>query len=159
MSPAEKEAFLVLQKRAKQKHHGKDLKKDYQSSPSASVVAGSRLYHDKEFMIIISDGDVHPPGVSVCRRKVDEKYVTEILNRKQANETLNIQGLSQAAVLDLKTIAGKIARSEHKELTSLKLDITGDEKPKQYYLDAIDVFIRECKQPGGKLTMCAILVK
>lgn len=47
-------------------------------------------------------------------------------------------------------VAGKIALSSMKELTSLALDIKGEERSKEYYLEEIEKFIGGCKYPGGK---------
>ena len=63
---------------------------------------------------------------------------------------MNIPGLSKHAALDLEIIARKIALSEQKELTALRCDIAGKERSKEYYLQAIERFLRDCKHPGGR---------
>lgn len=137
---------------ALQKKSRGHLARDHPSQSSSSIIAGSRVYAGKEFMIIVSDGDVDPPGVTVVKRGVDEILRKTVLN-KHLNDSLNFNELSQSAALDVKTIANKIDRSKHKYLTSLKLDVAGEERPKEYYLQAIENFIQNCKQPGGTATI------
>ena len=119
--------------------------------PSASFFlpsAGCRLYPEIEYFAIISDGNAHPNDIKVARRQVDEVYMKS-LSKKYGNRAWNIPGLSEHAAMDVEIITRKIALSEHKELTALRCDIAGKERSKEYYLQAIERFLRDCKRPGG----------
>lgn len=150
------ENFLTkLRRKSRKKRSNKEKRKVSRASLVLEDV-GSRLYHQKEFMIIISDGDVDASGVEVARRlPVPEDEDLSLM--KHGKHTQNFQGLSQSARLDLTVIASKVALSSMKELTSLALDVKGEERSKAYYLEEIEKFIENCKYPGGKTTVPRIL--
>ena len=151
----EKNYLSVLQKKSKRKHTGKHVPQESFFLPEI----GSRFCHEKEYMIIISDGDIEPHGIKVARRRQETAALKkQALNKYKylLNESPSIEGVSLSIALDLKIIAHKISRSDLKKLTSLKLDIKGEERTKEYYLQAIDQFIKNCSHTGGKCTAIAV---
>ena len=102
-------------------------------------------------MVIVSDGDIEPSDTTVARRLPNIASKKQALNKYKylQSATPHYQGISQSIALDLKIITYNISRSESKKLTSLKLDIKGEERPKEFYLQAIDNFIKDCRHPGG----------
>lgn len=96
-------------------------------------------------MIIVSNGDLHPPYVEVARRLPGDESL-----KKNSRKHPLFEGLALSANLDLNVVANKIALSSVKELTSLALDIKGGERSKAYYLQAVVKFIECCQYPGGK---------
>lgn len=141
----ESEYLTILQRKPKKKQLSK---KKISRLSFVLPEVGSRLYHEKEFMIIVSDGDLHPPYVGVARRLPGDESLKKNL-RKHGKYPL-FEGLTLSANLDLSVVANKIALSSMKKLTSLKLDIKGEERSKAYYLQAIMEFIECCQYPGGK---------
>ena len=96
-------------------------------------------------MIIVSDGDFNPEGISVVRRLPNPNL--KGLEKKYENASPRyIQGFSQSVALDLKIIANKIS---HRQLMSQEYDITGKERSRKYYLQAIEEFINNCDQSGA----------
>ena len=148
MSDTEKNYLSTFQKKAKKKHFKKVSKVAF-FLPDA----GSWLYHEKEYMIIVSDGDIDPPGIKVARRQVNGDLKKQALNNYKdlLNATPLVQGMSESLALDLKIVADKISRSEFKRLTSLQIDFKGEERSKDHYLEAIEEFLKNCHYPGGKM--------
>jgi ferredoxin len=110
--------------------------------------AGSLVYTHLEFMIIVSDGDPHPPNVEVSRRLPAKNESLKIKSTRRPPTFF--EGLSHSANLDLNIVADMIALSSLKELKSLALDVKGEERSKAYYLDAIARFIEHCQTSGGE---------
>ncbi len=143
----EKKYLSILQKKSKKKPLKKVSKAGF-FLPGA----GSRQYHEKEYMIIVSDGDIDPPSVKVTKRSVNSGLKKQVLNKYMhlLNEAPHFDGMSESVALDLKIIADNVSRSKFKKLTSLNLDIKGEERSKYHYLEAIEEFIKDCRYPGGK---------
>lgn len=140
--------LMKLTRKPMKKQSSKEERKVSRSSLVLPEV-GSRLYHQKEFMVIVSDGGINPPGVEVARRLPADENLKKNLKR-HGKYSRNFQGLSRSANLDLNMVADKIALSSVKELKSLALDIKGEERSKAYYLEAMEEFIGHCQYPGGK---------
>ena len=62
----------------------------------------------------------------------------------------DIVGLPLGIEVDLNVISGLIRADPRKELTDLQLDISGYQRSKEYYLQAIRNFFTRCKQQGGE---------
>ncbi len=111
------------------------------------------LCYEKEFMVIASDGDIEPSGVEVAKRQVNPTLRKQALNKHEnlQNVPPNFQDVSQSTAFDLKIITHKICHSKLIKLTSLKLDIKGQERSKEYYLQSIETFLENCQDPGGNI--------
>lgn len=140
----EAQYLRVLQKKSKSR--GKTPHESF-------VLHGSRLCRETEYMVIVSDGDIQPQGVDVVRRKHDATLRKQALNKHKdllsLSPAFNI--LSDPAAIDLKIITHNILLSKFKDLTSLKLDVKGEEREKGHYLKAIEEFIKNCRYNGGKM--------
>ena len=119
----------ILRKKSKRRHFGKEV-----SQKRTVFTHGSMLCYEKEFMIIVSEGNIGPSGVTLAKRQVNDTVMKQALNNYEELQSVlpDFQGVSQSTAFDLKIITHKISCSELIHLSSLKLDIPGEERPKAY---------------------------
>ena len=157
----EKELLQELQNPGREKH-GRSIKSkriggkyldETSHTPKASPLEGLD-YHPKfgskldrsECMIIVSVGNEHPSNVRVQPK--DEVRARQAVNVH--GRLPDIVGLPLGTEVDLNVISGLIRAAPRVELTDLQLDITGYQRSREYYLQAIRNFFTRCKQPGGE---------
>lgn len=146
----EQDLLHSIQKKSKKiRMQSSGTPKEVSRSSVVPPEVGSTLYRQNEYMIIGSDGDIQPPGVTMARRLANEDLKKHVLTDMHKSES-DTHGLSEVATLELEVITDKIALSKWKKVTSLKMDIKGSEKSKEHYLEAIEGFITNCHYPGGK---------
>lgn len=149
----EQDLLHSIQKKSKKIHmQSSGTPKEVSRLSVVPPKVGSTLYRQNEYMIIGSDGDIQPPGVTMARRLANEDLKKHVLTDMHKSESglSDTHSLSEVATLELEVITDKIALSEWKKVTSLKMDIKGSEKSKEHYLEAIEGFITNCRYPGGK---------
>lgn len=149
----EQDLLHSIQKKSKKIHmQSSGTPKEVSRSSVVPPKVGSTLYRQNEYMIIGSDGDIQPPGVTMARRLANEDLKKHVLTDMHKSESglSDTHSLSEVATLELEVITDKIALSKWKKVTSLKMDIKGSEKSKEHYLEAIEGFITNCRYPGGK---------
>ncbi len=116
---------------------------------------GSRFCCEKEFLVIGSDGDIKPPGVTVARRRESN---ADLKNNYKHHLGAAPEGFSQSIALEICIIRYKLSCSQFIKSTSEKFDKKGEQKPKKYYLDEIEKFIGGCNRNhrGGKYTLVCV---
>ena len=108
-----------------------------------------------ECMIIVSVGSEYPVDMRVESKVKDEVRARQAVNAH--GRLPDIVGLPLGTEVDLNVISGLIRAAPRVELTDLQLDITGHQRSREYYLQAIRSFFTRCKQPGGEtvITGCS----
>ena len=98
---------------------------------------GGVQWCDSEWMILGSFGDKHAPGV----RAIPKHPLTP--------GGSYLHGFHQ----DLETIQSLITKDPSQTLSYIFIDFPGEEcqRPKGEYLRKIEMFLQECKTPGGKI--------
>ena len=108
------------------------------------------LLSRKDIMMIISVGTKHPPGVRVEERVRDKARATHAFATygELPHQITSLQ-ISRETAADLIVVSSHIQKDINSRDVSLKLDVPGMQRPKEYYITAIANFLERCRQPEG----------
>ena len=102
-----------------------------------------------EVMILVSAGDEYPADLVVSPRIRNPSLA------KKATKTFGplpsiVPGLHTEAAADLMATASTDMRSPNISVVQLLLDVPSMQRSKQYYLNKIETFLKNCKEPVGR---------
>ena len=102
-----------------------------------------------EVMILVSAGDEYPADLVVSHRIRNPSLA------KKATKTFGplpsiVPGLHTEAAADLMATASTAMRSSAESVVQLLLDVPSMQRSKQYYLNKIESFLKNCQEPGGR---------
>ena len=102
-----------------------------------------------EEMILVSAGDEYPADLVVSRRIRNPSLA------EKATETFGplpsiVPGLHTEAAADLMATASTDMRGSARSVVQLLLDVPSMQRSKQYYLNKIESFLKNCKEPVGR---------
>ena len=102
-----------------------------------------------EVMILVSAGDEYPADLVVSRRIRNPSLA------KKATKTFGplpsiVPGLRTEAAADLMATASTAMRSSAGSVVQLLLDVPSMQRSKQYYLNKIETFLKNCQEPVGR---------
>ena len=103
-----------------------------------------------EVMILVSVGSELPPGVKVQSRVKDPARAEKAI---QTHGLLpqKVTGLHKEAAADLMAAASLRLQSSTSDVVRLCLNVPEKQRSKQYYLETIENFFKDCQQPVGML--------
>ena len=102
-----------------------------------------------EVMILVSAGDEYPADLVVSHRIRNPSLA------KKATKTFGplpsiVPGLHTEAAADLMATASTSMRGSAGSVVQLLLDVPSMQRSKQYYLNKIESFLKNCKEPAGR---------
>ena len=102
-----------------------------------------------EEMILVSAGGEYPADLVVSRRIRNHSLA------KKATKTFGplpsiVPGLHTEAAADLMASASTSMRSPNTSVVQLFLDVPSMQMSKQYYLNKIESFLKNCQEPVGR---------
>jgi len=105
----------------------------------------------RESLILVSEGSEFPAGVQVQPRERNPALA------KRAVQTYGhlppiVTGLHEEAAADLMARASLRLRDCCTDLVRLCLDVPGKQRSREYYLNTIEEFFKDCQQPAGIYT-------
>ena len=117
------------------------------------------LRYDKEYgsvggntgdiMILISSGDEYPANLVVSRR-IRNPSLAEKATKTFGPLPSIVPGLHTEAAADLMATASTSMRSSAGSVVQLLLDVPSMQRSKQYYLNKIESFLKNCQEPVGR---------
>ena len=129
------------------------------------VVVGG-LRYDREYgtvagntgeeMILVSAGDEYPADLVVSRR-IRNPSLAEKATKTFGPLPSIVPGLHTEAAADLMATAGMYMRSPAISVVQLLLDVPSMQRSKQYYLNKIESFLKNCKEPGGRYPLMFVV--
>lgn len=102
-------------------------------------------------MILVSVGDEFPAGVTVTHR-VRDATMAERAVAKYGHLPPIVAGLHDEIADDIMARASQLLQQRKSDLVHLCLDTPGYQRPKEFYLRAIEEFFEHCQQPAGTCT-------
>ena len=102
-----------------------------------------------EAMILVSAGDEYPADLVVSRR-IRNPSLAEKATKTFGPLPSIVPGLHTEAAADLMVIASTSMRSPARSVVQLLLDVPSMQRSKQYYLNKIESFLKNCQEPGGR---------
>ena len=117
---------------------------------------GSAGGNTSETMILVSVGSEFPAGVAVERRVRDPAKAEKAID-KYGRLPSSVTGLHEEAAADLMARASQILQDTATDLVRLCLDVPGKQCSKQYYLQAIREFFKQCRHTFGNGTTASSL--
>ena len=109
---------------------------------------GAVAGNTSETMILVSVGSEFQSDVPVECRVQDPAMVEKAINRHGHLPTTPIT-LQEETAADLMARASLILQDTTSDLVRLCLDVPGKQRSKQYYLQAIEEFFKNCQEPVG----------
>lgn len=110
-----------------------------------------------EAMILVSVGDEFPAGLMVTHR-VQDPAMAEKAVTKYGRLPPIVAGLHDEIAADIMARASQLLQDRPSDLVRLCLDTPGYQRPKEFYLRAIEEFFEHCQQPQGILSQCVLSV-
>ena len=102
-----------------------------------------------EAMILVSAGDEYPADLVVSRR-IRNPSLAEKATKTFGPLPSTVPGLHTEAAADLMATASTEMRDSAGSVVQLLLDIPSMQRSKQYYLNKIESFLKNCKEPVGR---------
>ena len=102
-----------------------------------------------EAMILVSAGDEYPADLVVSHR-IRNPSLAEKATKTFGPLPSIVPGLHTEAAADLMATASTEMRSPDRSVVQLLLDVPSMQRSKQYYLNKIEIFLKNCKEPGGR---------
>ena len=115
-----------------------------------SMKYGSVAGNTSETMILVSVGSEFQSDIQVKRRVRDPAMAEKAINRHGRLPTTPI-ALQEETAADLMARASLTMQTTSTDLVRLCLDVPGKQRSKQYYLQAIEEFFKNCQEPVGML--------
>ena len=108
-------------------------------------------------MFIASVGSEHQASVKV-EHKPSDMIRAERALKTHSRLPHTVTRLPQGTEVDLIVVSSLMMRDPLKELVSLNLDAPGREHSRDYYLQEMEKFMKECEKPGGEVVfICSTL--
>ena len=109
------------------------------------TVAGNTI----EVMILVTAGDEYPADLVVSH------WIRNPSLAEKATKTFGplpsiVPGLHTEAAADLMATASTYMRDSSGSVVQLLLDVPSMQRSKQYYLNKIESFLKNCKEPAGR---------
>ena len=101
-----------------------------------------------EAMILVSVGVKFPAGVTVTHR-VRDPAMAERAVTKYGYLPPIVAGLHDEIAADIMARASQLLQDRSCDLVRICLDTPGYQRPKEFYLRAIEEFFEHCQQPQG----------
>ena len=102
-----------------------------------------------EVMILVSAGDEYPADLVVSHR-IRNPSLAEMATETFGPLPSIVPGLHTEAAADLMANASTSMRSSSGSVVQLLLDVPSMQRSKQYYLNKIESFLKNCKEPVGR---------
>ena len=102
-----------------------------------------------EVMILVSAGDEYPADLVVSRRIRNPSLAEKATNTFGPLPSI-VPGLHTEAAADLMATASNEMRKPDRSVVQLLLDFPSMQRSKQYYLNKIETFLKNCKEPAGR---------
>ena len=109
-----------------------------------------------ETMILVSVGSEFQSDIQVKRRVRDPAMAEKAINRHGHLPTTPIT-LQEETSADLMAHASLELQDTAVDLVRLCLDVPGKQRSKQYYLQAIEEFFKNCQEPIGMLIILCLV--
>ena len=109
------------------------------------TVAGNTI----EVMILVTAGDEYPADLVVSHR-IRNPSLAEKATKTFGPLPSIVPGLHTEAAADLMANASTDMRSSAASVVQLLLDVPSMQRSKQYYLNKIESFLKNCKEPAGR---------
>ena len=109
-----------------------------------------------ETMILVSVGSEFQSDIQVKRRVRDPAMAEKAINRYDRLPTTPIT-LQEETAADLMARASQTMQTTSTDLVRLCLDVPGKQRSKQYYLQAIEEFFKNCQEPAGMLIIICLV--
>ena len=127
----------------------------FRYSTKYGCIAGNTF----EAMILVSVGDEFPDRVTVTPR-VRDPAMAERAVAKYGHLPSIVAGLHDEIAADVMARSSILLQDRQSDLVRLCLDTPGYQRPKEFYLRAIEEFFEHCQQPAGTciLYQCVLIV-
>ena len=102
-----------------------------------------------EVMILVSAGDEYPADLVVSHR-IRNPSLAEKATKTFCPLPSIVPGLHTEAAADLMATASTEMRSPARSVVQLLLDVPSMQRSKQYYLNKIETFLKNCQEPAGR---------
>ena len=102
-----------------------------------------------EVMILVSAGDEYPADLVVSLR-IRNPSLAEKATKTFGPLPSIVPGLHTEAAADLMATASMYMRDSSGSVVQLLLDVPSMQRSKQYNLNKIETFLKNCKEPGGR---------
>ena len=110
---------------------------------------GEVMGNTAEVMILVSAGDEYPADLVVSRR-IRNPSLAEKATKTFGPLPSIVPGLHTEAAADLISSASAEMRGSARSVVQLLLDVPSMQRSKQYYLNKIESFLKNCQEPGGR---------
>ena len=102
-----------------------------------------------EVMILVSAGDEYPADLVVSRR-IRNPSLAEKATKTFGPLPSIVPGLHTEAAADLMASVSMYMRGSAGSVVQLLLDVLSMQRSKQYYLNKIESFLKNCQEPAGR---------
>ena len=109
------------------------------------TVAGNTI----EVTILVTAGDEYPADLVVSHR-IRNPSLAEKATKTFGPLPSIVPGLHTEAAADLMATASTYMRDSSGSVVQLLLDVPSMQRSKQYYLNKIETFLKNCKEPAGR---------
>ena len=169
----ERELLQELQKQEPKPKQRRPRQQEPSQQPQGSVATtqdtsrlqpcGDLLFHAKsggfvarsDCMFIASVGSEHPAGVKV-EHKLSDMIRAQCTLKTHGRLPHTVTRLPQGTEVDLIVVSSHMRHYPKWELVSLNLDLPGRERSRDYYLQEMEKFMKECKKTGGEVFFISI---
>ena len=148
----ERELLLELQKKPEGKPPTpkKPKVQELPQEPHQFSAIQGTFVTSSDCMLIASVGTERSPGTKVACKLSDNDRAQRALKVHGRLPPTPIK-LPVGTEVDLVIVSRLIREHPRKKLVSLRLDIPGRERSRDYYLQEMEKFLKECEKPGGEI--------